>query len=345
MARHMSTDRRRIRAAAGLLAVAALAGCADKFDHLGRAPSFSGVAEAKNPIDPSLPPGPRPNVEARGSLQGVGVGGGAGYAAAQPNALRRVGSIPGVGAGGRYAPPSAPAAWGGAAVGAQGPVAPVPAAGHGARHPAAHGYPTASIPSAVGYRGGPSPASLWHSGPRSLFGDRRAKDVGDILTVVIEIDDSASLENTTDRSRSGEDDVGAATFYGLQNSVEKFARRFISDEVDLSQGVATNGASTSSGTGTITRDESISLRIAARVVQVLPNGHLVVTGNQEVRVNFELRDLQIAGIIRPEDITRQNTITYDRMANARISYGGRGQITDFQQPRIGQQLVDLLSPF
>lgn len=191
----------------------------------------------------------------------------------------------------------------------------------------------------------PSPGvgpSLWSSGPTSLFGDRRARTVGDILTILIDIQDKATLNNSTSRTRSGSDTVAAATVFGLEKVIDRIIP---GDAVGLENGVSASGDSDSSGDGSIARDEKISLRIAATVVDVLPNGHLVVTGNQEVRVNFELRDLQVAGIIRPEDITRQNTITYDKMANARIMYGGRGQITDFQQPRLGQQIVDMISPF
>lgn len=184
-------------------------------------------------------------------------------------------------------------------------------------------------------------ASLWESGPSSLFGDRRAQMIGDILTVVIEIEDEAEISNTTDRSRSGDDSVTIGNVFGAQTLLQ----RILPDGTALDPAVTTGSTSTSNGTGSVTRDETISLRIAASVMDVLPNGHLVIAGNQEVRVNFERRDLQIAGIVRPEDISRKNEITYDKMADARIIYGGRGHITDLQQPRIGQQVLDIISPF
>jgi flagellar L-ring protein precursor FlgH len=183
--------------------------------------------------------------------------------------------------------------------------------------------------------------SLWASGPTSLFGDRRAATTGDILTIIIDINDRAQLSNTTGRARSGSESMSIAALMGLPESING----------DLPEGASLDPAadfgstSVSSGTGTVNRNEKITLRIAATVVDVLANGHLVVQGLQEVRVNFELRELAIAGIIRAEDISRNNEITYDKMAGARISYGGRGQITDLQQPRYGQQIFDVVAPF
>lgn len=183
--------------------------------------------------------------------------------------------------------------------------------------------------------------SLWQSGPKSLFGDRRARNLGDILTVMIEIEDTAEISNTTSRSRSGSDDVNVTAAYGLGT----IADTVLPGANTLSPGVQAEGSQASAGNGQISREEEITLRLAATVVDVLPNGHLVIRGSQEVRVNFELRDLQIAGIVRPEDISRQNVITYDKIADARIAYGGRGQLSDLQQPRYGQQVIDLISPF
>ncbi len=109
--------------------------------------------------------------------------------------------------------------------------------------------------------------------------------------------------------------------------------------------VGLNSGSTSEGSGSIRRNEEIELKLASVITDVLPNGNLVIYGRQEVRVNFEVRELAIAGIVRPEDITSANTISYEKIAEARISYGGRGQITDVQQPRYGQQLYDIIFPF
>ncbi len=183
--------------------------------------------------------------------------------------------------------------------------------------------------------------SLWRSGPTSLFGDRRAARLGDILTVIIDINDKAQLQNSTTRSRSAGEDLAIAELLGLPNLLETE----IFGDGNLDPAIAMSSSSVTDGSGTVRRNETVMLRIAATVVEVLPNGHLVVRGTQEVRVNYELRDLQVAGIIRPEDISRQNTISYDKMAGARILYGGRGQISDAQQPRYGQQIFEVLAPF
>ena len=198
-----------------------------------------------------------------------------------------------------------------------------------------------AIPPPVAPRTGAARASLWRSGPSSLFGDRRASRQGDILTVLIEIDDQARINNSSSRSRSGSENVGVPQLGGISQIVD----RLLPSGASAANLADFASASSSSGQGGVQRNEEITLRIAATVVDVLPNGHLVVHGNQEVRVNFELRDLQVAGIVRPEDISRQNQITYDKMAGARIAYGGRGQITDVQQPRLGQQVTDIILPF
>jgi flagellar L-ring protein precursor FlgH len=183
--------------------------------------------------------------------------------------------------------------------------------------------------------------SLWRSGPQSLFGDRRARSLGDIMTVVIEIDERAEFSNSADRSRTAAENVAMPDLLGLEASAD----RILPPGVDLENAVGINSSTETGGSGTTRRNERLTLRIAATVTNVLPNGHLVVQGNQEVRVNYELRDLQIAGIVRPEDISRRNEITYDKIAGARIAYGGRGQITDVLQPRYGQQLFERVLPF
>ncbi|MBR9762732.1 MAG: flagellar basal body L-ring protein FlgH [Rhodobacteraceae bacterium] len=184
-------------------------------------------------------------------------------------------------------------------------------------------------------------SSLWRGDRGSLLGDRRAMAEGDILTVVIEIDESAAISNSTDRSRSGSDSLAVPQLFGIPQRIN----RILQNGATLDSAVSIDSATSSSGDGSVSRNEQLTLRVAATVVDVLPNGVLAISGNQEVRVNFELRELLVTGYVRPEDISRQNEITYDKIASARVSYGGRGQITDMQQPRIGQQVLDRVLPF
>ncbi len=183
--------------------------------------------------------------------------------------------------------------------------------------------------------------SLWQPGARAFFRDQRAAEIGDILTVMIEIDDEASISNESERSRANSEDAGLGSFFGYEESLSQvFPSAFDNDNL-----VGFDSTTSNVGSGSITRGERIELKIAAVVTQILPNGNLAIYGRQEVRVNFEVRDLEIAGVIRPEDITSINTIGYEKIAEARIAYGGRGQISDVQQPRYGQQLYDIIFPF
>jgi flagellar L-ring protein FlgH len=184
-------------------------------------------------------------------------------------------------------------------------------------------------------------SSLWTAGRSSLFGDRRAMRRGDILTVVIQINDSAEMKNTSGRSRSGSQTMGVPSLFGVPENLNKS----LPSGASMSSAVDLSGASKFNGDGSTKRNEKLTLRVAATVVEELPNGVLRIEGLQDVRVNFELRELIVTGYVRPIDISRQNEITYDKIAGAQISYGGRGQITDMQQPRYGQQVADILLPF
>ncbi len=185
------------------------------------------------------------------------------------------------------------------------------------------------------------PNSLWRAGSRAFFKDQRAAYVGDILTVLIEIDDKAEISNTTTRSRENNEDASIAAFFGYESNLS----RVLPESIDPGNLIDMDSTMSNEGLGTIERDETIELKVAATVSQLLPNGNLVIHGRQEVRVNFEVRELQIAGIIRPEDISSSNTISYEKIAEARIAYGGRGHISDIQQPRYGSQVIDILFPF
>lgn len=184
-------------------------------------------------------------------------------------------------------------------------------------------------------------ASLWSGARGSLLGERRAEIQGDILTVVIEIDDKAEISNSTARARNGSQSLGIPQLFGLPQRIDET----LPDGASMGDAVSITSSGSHSGDGSVRRNEKLTLRIAATVTQVLQNGVLRIEGSQEVRVNFEMRELLVTGYVRPEDISRQNEITYDKIASARISYGGRGQITDMQQPRYGQQVADIILPF
>jgi len=184
-----------------------------------------------------------------------------------------------------------------------------------------------------------NPNSLWRNGSRAFFKDQRAMQVGDIMTVKVKITDNAKFENGTARSRSSKEDSGVTDFIG--------SKLLTGQAAQLMPGKILSADSTSStdNKGSVNRQEALLTNVAAVVTQVLPNGNLVVEGKQEVRVNFEVRELIVAGIVRPEDIESDNTIDSTKIAQARIAYGGRGQLTDIQQPRYGQQVMDVLLPF
>ena len=184
-------------------------------------------------------------------------------------------------------------------------------------------------------------ASLWSASQRSLLGDRRATQRGDILTVVIEIDDRAEMSNTSSTSRTGDQNLSIGAFFGLPERINER----LPDGASLDPAVRTSSSGGFRGDGATRRNEKLTLRLASTVVESLPNGVMRIEGTQEIRVNNELRELVLTGYVRPEDISRRNEITYDKIAGARIAYGGRGLITNAQRPRWGQEVTDILLPF
>ncbi|MGE3624384.1 MAG: flagellar basal body L-ring protein FlgH [Bdellovibrionales bacterium] len=185
------------------------------------------------------------------------------------------------------------------------------------------------------------PNSLWQTGARAFFRDQRAAHVGDILTVVVTINDQAQMQNETKRSRQNSDDANLTNFFGYESHLHNWLPQAVSPANLVGMG----SNSSNDGKGSVNRQEQIDLRIAATVVQVLPNGNLVLQGKQQLAVNFDMRELKITGIVRPMDIAVDNTVTYDQIAEARIEYGGKGLVEDVQQPRYGQQIFDILMPF
>ena len=180
--------------------------------------------------------------------------------------------------------------------------------------------------------------SLWRAGSRAFFKDQRAAQVGDIVTVLVRMNDTANLKNVTSASRSSTETAGLPEFLGLERMLPKAI-------IDPSKLLSTGSTNNNTGTGQIQRNEAVTLRLAGIVTQLLPNGNLVVAARQEFMVNAELRELRVTGVIRPQDIASDNTVLHDRMAEARIAYGGRGQLTDLQRARWGQQMLDILAPF
>ena len=204
-----------------------------------------------------------------------------------------------------------------------------------------HAMYSTPLPKDIPPSGPADTSSLWTSSRDSLFGERRAERRGDILTVVVEINDKAEISNSSDRSRAGSDAMGIPALLGIPERLDAQ----LPEGASMAEAVNTTSSSSYEGSGSVARTEKLTLRVAATVVEELPNGVLRIEGQQEVRVNYELRELVVSGYVRPADISRQNEITYDKIAGARVSYGGRGQITDVQQPRYGQQVADILLPF
>lgn len=182
--------------------------------------------------------------------------------------------------------------------------------------------------------------SLWQVGARSFFRDQRASRVGDILTVAIDINEKAELSNSSNRNRNSSEKVGIDNFLGLENNLPNF----LPTGVDPKKLIGISSNPTHVGQGTIKRKETVQTKVAASIIQILPNGNFVIQGRQELRINYEIRELILKGIVRPSDISSDNSVPLRKIAEARLSYGGRGQIDDMQQPPLGQQVVDLISP-
>ncbi len=189
-----------------------------------------------------------------------------------------------------------------------------------------------------------NPSSLWRNGARAFFKDHRAKDIGDIVTVNLNLSDSASLANNTERTRADSEDTNVTNLLGLET---RFAEIIpgASAAVDPTSLMSFDNNHNTSGDGEIERSETINLTFAAVVTQILPNGSLVVMGRQEILVNKELRELMVTGVVRPEDIESDNSISHEKIAEMRVAYGGRGTLSQLQQPRWGTQLWDIIFPF
>lgn len=187
--------------------------------------------------------------------------------------------------------------------------------------------------------------SLWRPGSRAFLKDQRASQVGDILTVVMTFNgEGGSLAGANTRTRANTETDGATNLLGYENTIWQRLPG-VQGTITPATLLGLNGTTNQQGGGTTTRTDTVTSRLAATVTQVLPNGNLVIQGSTEMRLNYETRLVQVAGVIRPTDIDRLNQINYDRIAEARFAYGGRGQVNDMLQPRWGSQLLDIIYPF
>lgn len=201
-------------------------------------------------------------------------------------------------------------------------------------------YRPLTMPMPAAQTASPQANALWRNGSRAFFKDQRAAAVGDILTVVVNITDAADFTNATNATRTGGESMGVPNLFGVESLIPKALAGATAASL-----LSTSSTNSNTATAEAKRAESMQISLAGVVTQVLPNGNLVVVARQEVRVNSELRVLEVSGVVRPQDIASDNTVQHTRMAEARISYGGRGQLTDVQTPRWGQQLMDILMPF
>jgi flagellar L-ring protein precursor FlgH len=185
-----------------------------------------------------------------------------------------------------------------------------------------------------------NPNSLWRTGSRAFFNDQRAHIVGDILTVKVNINDTAIFQDQTQLSRTTTEDSGITNFIGANALGGSITTAVLPGRL-----LTADSNSQSNGQGTINRQDQLVTNVAAVVTQVLANGNMVIEGKQEVRLNSEIRELIVAGVVRPEDIESDNAIELSKIAEARVAYGGRGTLTNIQQERWGQQAVDIILPF
>lgn len=201
-------------------------------------------------------------------------------------------------------------------------------------------YPTTHLPTPTPQPVDVQANSLWRPGGRQFFKDQRAHAVGDVLTVLINVNDVANEMNSTSIQRNANDGMNMPNFLGLERTIPHAL-----PHANPASLVATNSANQNVTLGQIQRNEQVTTSLAGIITKVLPNANMVVVARQMMRVNGEMRELVVTGVVRPEDIASDNTVMHDRLAEARIIYGGRGTMSDQQVPRYGQQLLDVLLPF
>ncbi|MFL5284836.1 MAG: flagellar basal body L-ring protein FlgH [Rhodopila sp.] len=183
--------------------------------------------------------------------------------------------------------------------------------------------------------------SLWRPGSKAFFRDPRARNVGDLLTVAVNLQEQAEFANQTGLTRTTANSMSITNLFGIGTLIGHIPPKVANTDPSIN----TAGSDSTQGQGDVKRSENIVVNVAATVVRVLPNNNLEIAGSQEIRLNNELREMQIRGIIRPEDIGSGNTISSDRIAEARIAYGGRGVSSDLQRPTWGQDIINRAAPF
>lgn len=204
------------------------------------------------------------------------------------------------------------------------------------------GYQPITMPMPYGQDTIPSgkTPSLWQTGAQAFFKDQRAYKIGDIITVKVHIDQDESIEMTPTINRQNQ---GIATYNSMFGLEKAAANAFGAASTPNVLNVTSNPQLTGSAKYEV--KDKMTFQIAATVVQILPNGNMVVDGRQEMRLVNEVREVMIKGIVRREDISASNTINSEKVSELRISYGGRGDLSDMQSFPWGQQIANKLLPF
>jgi flagellar L-ring protein precursor FlgH len=180
--------------------------------------------------------------------------------------------------------------------------------------------------------------SLWQGSGGGLVDDFKARGKGDILTVVISETASASKEATTGTSRASDVAAGIPNLMGLEKAgINKY--------MDLSKLLNASVSSKFNGSGSTTRKENLNATITARVIDVLANGNMLIEGHRNVLVNNEDQIIILTGTVRPRDVTPDNLVNSNLIADARIAYSGKGIISDRQQPGWLMGVIDKVWPF
>lgn len=193
--------------------------------------------------------------------------------------------------------------------------------------------------------------SLWETGSRAFFKDQRANKVGDILTVLVNVNDKAQFQDTPKLSRQTTNSAGATNFLGLESKIGKVLPKTLNPTTLIPSTLNPSNLINYSSNPTLNsnisydRKDKVSVKVAATIIQILPNGNMYIKGRQELRLFNEVREVEIVGIIRPQDVSSSNTIPYEKIAEARISYAGRGDISDMYSFPVGQQILNKISPF